>query len=213
MSNNTTTNNNSIVAIAVWFYGCDIDDIHMDDIEMSQDGSYYISDPTSDGEIGSDLEIQAREDGYYYRSHPFFCDAPGYYEEPSEWTLWVPKAESKGLEDAVEEMFENINSPEYTEELSTIRDLKIMRGTEIREVCRRYDERIANRKATLRAEGRWFDRKEEQRIPLSKDTVVCSVVGSAADSVVKIDDACTKAYNEGYALGCKIKAWFTKRGK
>lgn len=212
MSNNNSNNSTIVTNIAVWFYGCYLDDIPTDEIEMNPDGSYYISDPTSDGEIGSDLEIQVREDGYYYRSHPFFCDAPGYYEEPSEWTLWVPKAETKNLEVAIEEMFENINSPEYTEELSTIRDLKIMRGTEVREICRRYDERIANRKATLRAEGRWFDRKEEQRIPLSRDAVVCSLAGSAADSVVKTDDIANALEKKAYAIGRGIAKLFVKKG-
>jgi hypothetical protein len=87
-----------------------------------------------------------------------------------------------------------------------------MRGTEIREICRRYDERIANRRATLHAEGRWFDHKEEQRIPLSRDAIMCSVVGSAADSVVKIDDLCVAAGNKGAELGRKFRSWL-KRGE
>ena len=122
------------------------------------------------------------------------------------------KEEMEMLNAAVEEMIINVSSNDYTEELTTVRDLKIMRGTEIREICRKYDQRIANRKDTLHAEGRILDRKEEQRIPMSRDAIACSMVGSAADSVVKIDDACTAAYNKGYELGCKVKAWF-KRGE
>lgn len=211
--NSTNAAATTVIAIAKMVYGCDEEFLLTELGEMNpaddSGNTWYISDPYSDGEFGADLEIEVREDGYYYRSHPFFCDNPnGYYEEPTEWTLYVPD----GLAEAIDEMVGNVSSPEYTEELTTVRDLKIMRGTEIREICRKYDERITNRKATLRAEGRWFDRKEEQRIPLSKDAVVCSMAGSAADSVVKIDDACTVAYNKGYALGCKVKAWF-KRGE
>jgi hypothetical protein len=200
------TNNSieTIVAIANEIYGCDP---IIDEIEMNPDGSCYIQDPISDGEIGDDLEIQVREDGYYYRLHPFFCDAEGYYEEPSEWTLYIPGH----IAEAIDEMVENISSPDYTEELTTVRDLKIMRGTEIEEVCRRYDQRIKDRKATLRAEGRWFDRKEEHCIPLSRDAVVCSLAGSAADSVIKTDDIANALEKKAYAIGRGIAKFFVKK--
>lgn len=208
------SNNNSIatiIKIAMHVYGCDEEFLltELGEMEPADDSgkTWYISDPYTDGEIGADLEIEIREDGYYYRSHPFFCDNPGYYEEPTEWTLYVPD----GLAEAIDEMIGNVSSTtDYTEELTTVRDLKIMRGTEIREICRQYDERIKNRRATLRAEGRWFDRKEEQRIPLSRDAIMCSLAGSAADSVVKTDDIADALEKKAYAIGRKIGKFFVK---
>lgn len=121
------------------------------------------------------------------------------------------KEEMEMLNAAVEEMIISVSSNvNYTEELTTIRDLKIMRGTEIRGICSRYDERIANRKATLHAEGRIFDRKEEQRIPLNRDAIMCSLAGSAADSVVKTDDIADALEKKAYAIGRKIGKFFVK---
>ena len=125
------------------------------------------------------------------------------------------KEEMEMLNAAIEEMIINASNVDYTEELTTVRDLKIMRGTEIREICRQYDERITNRKDTLHAEGRIFDRKEEQRIPLSRDAVMCSLAGSVADSVVKTDDIADaiekKAYAIGHAIGRGIAKFFVKK--
>lgn len=50
---------------------------------------WYIPDPYSDGEIGTDLEIrQIKNNGVFeIKEHPFFIDEPGYfYNESSKWT-------------------------------------------------------------------------------------------------------------------------------
>ena len=49
---------------------------------------WYLGDPYSDGEIGTDLEIRQRKSNgvFEIKEHPFFADDPEYYyNEPSKW--------------------------------------------------------------------------------------------------------------------------------
>lgn len=65
----------------------DIGDALNDFKETKTFRKWYISDPYSDGEIGTDLEIRQRKsDGTFEaRRHGFFADDPEYYSKPTKW--------------------------------------------------------------------------------------------------------------------------------